>query len=304
MRETRSMPKPLSLAFKSNALTIELDLLLDVHQYSQKTMWDLLSSGRMYEPETSQFIANCLEDGDTFIDVGSHIGYFALFASRLVRESGLVLAFEPEETNFSALQNHITLNRASNIRPFNLALGARNTKEPFYFNVDNDGGHAFWDVTLHPFNRRSRMRPVKKMIRVATLDSVLSERHMKAIKIIKIDAEGSEYAILQGARRTIERSRPPFILSEMNRFALEQMGASEEKLRSFLESMGYHTYLLIFDQGSTKALNLKPSQSLKTNYVFNLLFMHSETAMPLKSSIQFLRQSEFQAPPSDERSPT
>ena len=301
---TTAAPKALSLALRSNGLTLEFDMLLDITQFSQNAMWNLLSAGELYEPETSHFIACTLQDGDTFIDVGSHVGYFALLASRLVRENGLVLAFEPEQTNFSALRNHIEQNRASNIHPFQLALGARNTEAPFYVNVDNDGGHAFWDISLHPFNKKSRTTSLKRRIKVATLDSLLEERDVGPIKAIKIDAEGSECEILRGAQQTIRKHRIPFICCEVNRFALEQMGANEDKLRSFLESMGYHTHLLIFDRGSTKALRLQPNQSLKTEYVFNLLFTHRETKLPPDSSIQFLQQNGFHLiPSSGPRSP-
>ncbi len=97
---------------------------------------------------------------------------------------------------------------------------------------------------------------------------------MRALKAIKIDAEGAEFAILVGARELLRRTRIPFIVAEINRFGLESMGASERHVREFMSDLGYETYL--FQPGQSFLQRLLPDESPETNYVFNVLFRHPE----------------------------
>lgn len=249
-------------------------LLLDPEQMSQRFMLNDLAAGHLYEAETSNFVGSILQPGDTFIDVGAHVGYFSMLASALVGPTGRVFSFEPERSNYEHLLEHIEVNAATNVRPMHMAVGATPSVADFFFNADNDGGHALWEVGRHPFNERTREAPTTRKVFVTSLDQMFADRDMRALKAIKIDTEGAEFAVLVGARELLRQRPIPFIIAEINRFGLESMGVSEGHLRCFMRDLGYETYL--FQPGATSCQRLDDNESPESNYVFNVLFRHPE----------------------------
>lgn len=252
----------------------QLRLLLDPGQMSQRFMLDDLTAGRLYEGETSNFFGSILQPGDTFIDIGAHVGYFSMLAAQLVGPTGAVFSFEPEPGNFAHILEHIEANGVTNVRPLHMAVGAAPSVADFFVNADNDGGHALWEVGRHPFNERSRQAPQTRKVFVTSLDHLFEGRDMRGLKAIKMDAEGAEFAILVGARDLLRRHRIPFIVAEINRFGLESMGASERHVRGFMHELGYETYL--FQPGQSFIQRLQPDETPETNFVFNVLFRHPE----------------------------
>jgi FkbM family methyltransferase len=250
----------------------QVTLSLDPEQLSQRYMLSDLTSGRLYEAETSHFLGAVLRAGDTFIDVGAHVGYFSMLGAALVGPTGRVVSFEPDESNYAHLLEHVARNSASHVLPVPLALGAEPRVAEFFVNADNDGGHGLWQVGTHPFNERTREAPRTRKVFLTSLDDFLGDRSVPSLKVIKIDAEGSELAVLTGARELLARHSVPFVIAEINRFALEAMGSSEAALRATMTRLGYETYL--FQPGQDVLQRLRPDQTVETDYVFNVLFRH------------------------------
>lgn len=265
---------PLAFSVSSNADQYDLKLSLDLNQFSQKIMWDYLSNGKLYEAETSQFVERVLKGGDCFVDIGAHIGYFSLLAAKIVGAHGAVLSFEPERRNYDQLKQHIAMNDLTNIKIFNIALSSEDRVGELFVNSDNDGGHALWDISTHAFNQKSRHDHAKQAVTIATLDSIIKAEPVDRIKLIKIDTEGTEHNILQGAFNTIKTCKVPYIICEINRFGLEQMGTDESRLREFMNDLGYESYLIRAEE--PKLLRLSPRDRVETTYVFNVVFMKPE----------------------------
>jgi FkbM family methyltransferase len=269
---------PISLSF--NGRQVDFTIFLDISKFGQKLMWGHFTKGRLNEPETSQFVIFALKPGDCFIDIGAHIGYFSLLAAALVGTNGRVISFEPDELNFNHLNKNMVLNRFLNIHARNQALGSIVEEKTFFINSDADGGHAFWDVGKHPFNKKSRIHKKTRRVPVETIDSIMDHNPVPNLKLIKIDTEGAEHAILQGGMDTIQRQKIPYIICEVNRFGLEQMGSDEFSFRSFVEDLGYHTHLLADGRNGPAIIPLGEKQTLDTNSVFNLLFIRDGMDLP------------------------
>lgn len=271
-------PDPMTsvtLTFETDAGRKGIDLLLDRSSYTQRIMLAALESGQFYEPEVSYFFTNVLQPGDTVVDIGAHIGYFSMIAARVVGPAGRVYAFEPEPSNYRRLRDHLVQNGLEMVKSFNVALGAVPGEAQMYFNADNDGGHALWDVARHQLCERTREQGKRIPVQVVVLDHVLAGLEPeRGPRLIKIDAEGMEYEILKGALRTILGHAVPFIICEVNRFALEQMGASESKLRQFMRLIGYQVSLLKPDGTGLKPL--ADDEFIESENVFNLLFHHEQ----------------------------
>jgi FkbM family methyltransferase len=202
------------------------------------------------------------------------VGFFSLLGAVFTGAGGQVISFEPEEENYRHLVENVRLNGFTHVVAVNSAVGDAAGIAQLWVNADNDGGHALWDVGLHSFNARSRATPQPRRVRVTTLDGFFAGRNITSLKAIKIDAEGGELRILQGAQGTLERHRVPFVICEINRFALERMGTSEAQLRAFMAGLGYETYLFAPDGGSLVRL-VEDQTVVGDEFVFNLMFRHS-----------------------------
>ncbi|MDQ8154392.1 MAG: FkbM family methyltransferase [Gemmatimonadota bacterium] len=261
---------PITLDLSGPRGDVRVRYAFDLESEVQRGMHTHLTEGRFYEEATSQLFASVLKPGDTFIDIGAHVGYFSMLAAALVGPEGEVVSFEPSPGNYRQLLEHIALNGFTNVLPFHLALGDREQVMPLHLNADNDGGHALWDVGLHEANEKSRATPIIYPAYVTRLDRVLQGRPIRSLKAIKLDIEGSEVLALRGSVESIARHQVPFIVAEVNRTGLELMGTSENELRALMTGLGYETWII--QEGSGEVQPLADDMMVVGNFVFNLLF--------------------------------
>lgn len=255
------------------------EYLFDISMPTQRSLAAHIQGRSLYEPELSLLLMRVLREGDWFIDVGANVGFFTVIAARLAGPGGGVIAFEPEEGNVRRLDENVRLNHLSNVILIPAAAGDHEGEAELFINSDNDGGHAFWDPGLHSFNRVSRERVIRQKTRMTTIDTIVRtvDPPRGSIKALKIDTEGFEHQVLEGAMQTLTAHSIPFIFVEMNRLGLSQCNSSEEELNRFLRRLGYHPFLV---DASAHDLSLRfreiptgwvpaPEQ---TELVYNLLF--------------------------------
>ena len=136
------------------------------------------------------FIEAFLKPGDTYVDVGANIGALALLAASKVGPSGYVHAFEAHPEIFRFLQGNIQLNGFSNISANNYAV------------ADQPGDLAFTD--LHSDDQNSICQEGSIIVRANRLDDLLPVD--RPIALLKIDVEGAEKLVLDGAPQTLART--------------------------------------------------------------------------------------------------
>jgi FkbM family methyltransferase len=141
-------------------------------------------------------------------DVGANVGCYTILSSRLVGSGGRVLAFEPVVRNLAYLYRHVYLNRARNVTILPVACSDTLSLSDFLLETDcglghlDDGG-AGRPVAIH--NGRT-------LVPTVTVDGVV-ERLGVAPDVMKIDAEGAEFKVLQGAQATLRTALPTIFLS-------------------------------------------------------------------------------------------
>ena len=225
----------------------------------------------IYEPETLRVFDAVLKEGDSVIIAGAHQGYFVYYLSHLVGKTGKVYAFEPEAKNFAILSEKVI--GLDNVEINNFALGERQASAKFYFNSDNDGGHALWDVSKNPNNTKSQANPKIENVEVKTIDS-LFPGGIENLKLLMLDAEGSEHSIIKGGVNTIADSETPYIICEINNFALNRCMTSQLSLRSYLSMYGYKPFVMnekeVIDVGKDEVKAFIPDTDQEV--VFNMLF--------------------------------
>ncbi|RJQ51096.1 MAG: FkbM family methyltransferase [Desulfobacteraceae bacterium] len=264
----------LSSAGKS-AFALDLDLTL----FSHRIIYEETQQTGFYEKDISFLMISLLKPGDMVIDVGAHIGYFTLLAGSLVEESGRVFSFEPIEENRKRLMHQVGINGLTNAILYPDVVGDQNGKTTFFYNEDNDGGHAIWDVSRHPFNEKTKRAPRLLSLPIVRLDDFFNPDALSKLKMIKIDTEGNELNVLAGARHLIDTHRVKCIACELNRYGLKQMGHSERQLRGFMYDLDYETLAYFNDRLRV----LTPDQYLKADAVLNLFFMPKEFIQGFRS---------------------
>ena len=218
-----------------------LTFSLDPQQLTQAKILHLLQTGQSYEPETTELAISLLEPGDTFIDIGAHVGWFSLLASRVVGESGRVFSFEPEANNFSRLIENIRINDCKNVQPIFMAVSGKDSFLDFYINMDNDGGHCFWNCGLDEFNEKSRQNPVVTKTMTVSIDTFLGNWFSRPIKLMKIDTEGAELNVIHGACASLSMHKIEHVIAEMHTNGLEVLGGSEAEFRGTMKRYGYQS---------------------------------------------------------------
>jgi FkbM family methyltransferase len=171
-----------------------------------------------YEHEKQIAFADALSPGDVVFDLGANVGLYTLLAAKCVGPRGHVYAFEPLPHNVRFLERHLRLNRVSNATVLELA-------------ISDHSGRSRLDDTAHPSEAKLSSSG-RVEVEVDTLDNLVASGEVRPPQCLKIDVEGAESAVLEGAREVLQQHSPVVFLathgSEQHRTA-----------NSMLESLGY-----------------------------------------------------------------
>ncbi len=185
-------------------------------------------------------ITRVLHPGDSFIDVGAYVdGWHTIVASRKVGLTGHVYAFEPIPTFFYRLKENIALNNINNVTLEMAAVSDRDGYRTFY---ENRASSSFYKNHAY---QGLRMSMGSLRVKTFALDRYIKVRHIKNLRLIKIDAEGAEMAILKGATKILKLHGAPDLMIEIDDRYLRSGGSSEGELLSYLKKLGYKAYSLI-----------------------------------------------------------
>jgi FkbM family methyltransferase len=159
-----------------------------------------LDEERLASNEAREFIG-CLSAIDLVLDVGSHVGYFALLAAAHGKP---VIAIEPNPLNLRLLLRNLSANDAKGIEVFPVALSSEVGVKPLF-----GGGQG---ASLKDGWGRANAN-YRTLVPVNTLSNLLGARLRGKRLLIKIDAEGSEKEIVSGGKVLLEmRPQPIWII--------------------------------------------------------------------------------------------
>lgn len=190
-----------------------------------------------YELAEVRCLQHVLLPGKNFIDCGANVGYFTILAAKLLGPTGRVEAFEPDPDNLEILRANVNNNQFTNVTVHAAAAGLKNGQRFLYQSVGNAGDHRTW-------NDNKELRPTVA-VQVEQLDSVLAD--LERIDVMKIDVQGDEMQVLQGAQQLINRS-PGMVLSiEYWPYGLSTNGSSPSAFADFLYGNNFQV-MFIFPQ--------------------------------------------------------
>ncbi len=188
-----------------------------------------------HEPEASTCFYEFARSARCTLDVGAHVGYFALLAAH-ANPSGTVYAFEPHPLAYERLVRNTALNDLHNLSCERVAVGSERGTAPFFHL--REGLHSSPSLSrefVESIMDRSRL--VSSEVDVVALDEFVAQRGVNHVDLVKIDTETTEDEVLAGMRHVLERDTPVIFCEVLH----ERTGRSIEEM---VRPLGYRFFLL------------------------------------------------------------
>jgi FkbM family methyltransferase len=176
-----------------------------------------------YELELQKVIQVFIKPGMTVLDIGANAGFYTLAFSRLVGEKGQVWAFEPFAENMQNLLRHLRINQLRNVTLVQAAIAS----EP---------GLGFFRVSADK-HTGSIAKEGQYRVPTLSLDKLMDQKAFPAPDLIKMDVEGAESSILEGAQKLLSTKKSVLFISLHGE---QQM----KRCQQMLLSAGYRIFRL------------------------------------------------------------
>ena len=186
----------------SNTIQIdELPLGLKLQAYKRDALGRGLYRRKIHEPGLTKLLMTRFSGKaeNNFIDVGANIGYFSCLMSLLAGPTGSVLAIEPEPNNLELLESNVKLNHLTNVKIHACASGSNEGSAMLgLYKPSNRGRHSIVDLDM-----KSAIK-----IPVRRLDDLTRScaNGVTSWSLVKIDVEGYEPFVIEGASETLSRT--------------------------------------------------------------------------------------------------
>jgi FkbM family methyltransferase len=186
--------------------------------------WKFLQAQKQ-DDATTQVIRSLVTPGSTFVDVGANVGRYTLLAASL---GARVVAYEPTPAVFHRFQENVAVNNFQGVQLVNSAVTEKAGTLSLYLSPDDPEANNLFGGGEQCIE-----------VPAVALDEDLAARAIERVHVLKIDAEGSEPLVLDGAARLLASSAPPTILIEVNPVTLKIAGFAPSDVFHRLESHGY-----------------------------------------------------------------
>lgn len=212
-----SFIKDIKHNYYGNIKVLKNEIAISQHLFNGYTIWE--------ENILNDYLKKYIKNNSLFLDIGAHIGLHTLGLMRHCKDNKLnveFISFEPQKEIYKMLKYNIENNNPNNYKTqiFNCGLSDENIiiydNEEDYFKNTNCGGH---NLILN----KIRMNDKQIETEIFKLDNF----NFNNISLIKIDVEGMEDKVLNGAIETIKRNKPIIILEIMG--GINYLIANEEQ---------------------------------------------------------------------------
>jgi FkbM family methyltransferase len=192
-----------------------------------------------YEEHLSAVFEKYCTSGMTVVDVGANLGYYSLLASRLVGPTGRVVALEPNSENCRLLLSSLRLNESSNVQLLPVAADKAAGWAYYSTHVGSNGGLIDdGDLLSHP----------GIVVPTFRLDDLVEG----PVGFLKMDVEGAEGRVVEGATRLIARDRPVITTELKDEMLRRVSGITVAEYLGSFEKLGYTPSLLEKETGAEK----------------------------------------------------
>jgi FkbM family methyltransferase len=169
-------------------------------------------AGGQYEPHVMQLLSRLVQPTDVCVDIGANIGVLTLTLARLAA-NGKVYAFEPGHASFAYLEKNIAAADAAHVVAAPMGVYDLTGTLPLQVSESHPGGSYISQTDAH--------EAASESIPVTRLDDWVEANGIDRLDVMKLDIEGAELRVIDGARKTLDRFRPVLVV-ECNPVALER----------------------------------------------------------------------------------
>ncbi|MDJ0388946.1 FkbM family methyltransferase [Roseomonas sp. E05] len=209
----------------------------------------LMLEGR-WEPWIEKIIAEAVKPGMTFLDVGANFGYYTLLGAAWVGAAGKVYSFEANPQIYRHLRKSVSINGFDgHVTLHNLAVHSEEATLRFSYTDEYSGGGS----TMGGPQGSHQVE-----VKAAPLDTLLA--NVPLVNVMKVDVEGSEPYVFQGARALIGRSPDLTLIVEFHEGSTRPILPPLQYLQSFIDQ-GF-TLALIEPKGLSETMTAE--QCLQT----------------------------------------
>jgi FkbM family methyltransferase len=201
-----------------------------------------LTGGKSHASEIrlARFMINTLKEGEQFMDVGAHLGYFSTLAAHLVGASGKVIAFEASKNTFVFLSKNLQNLPQANC--LNQAVSDEKGVLSFYeFPILYS---EYNTLEIKQFERESwyaKNKPSKANVATIPMDEFIAQNHLQP-NLIKIDVEGAEYRVLLGMQNFLKTTfKCPIVMEYLS---AERHNTAHQDAANLLRAMGYESFII------------------------------------------------------------
>ncbi|MHA1930720.1 MAG: FkbM family methyltransferase [Candidatus Thorarchaeota archaeon] len=173
--------------------------------------------------------------GDTVVDIGAHIGFYTLMASKAVGPQGKVIAIEPDPRNLSILRQNICANNLRNVKLVNCAIGSFQGST----DLQMKGNPLLSELAME----KKQDNECYIEVAVKTLDSLCKDLKIENVDWIKIDVENGALDVLKGAFETINR-KTRILIEVPDDETLQLLEENRLKPRKLLQSPSKYGYYI------------------------------------------------------------
>jgi FkbM family methyltransferase len=198
---------------------------------SQDVLSDLISL-HSFEPLETKLVMKTIKKGDVVLDIGANIGYYTLIFAKLVGDEGKVFAIEPDPGNFALLEKNVRTNCYNNVVLVQKAASNVTGSCRLYLCERNKGMHRIY---------MSRYCNRSVQVECVRIDDLLVD-YCGEIDFIKMDVEGSEWAVVEGMALLLKKSAHLKMMTEFAPYAIKESGVEPGQYLKLLEDSGFQIY--------------------------------------------------------------
>lgn len=213
----------------------------------------------LWERRLTKKVLGLIKPGDTILEVGANYGYYTLKMAQKVGARGRIITYEANPAVYRMLAESIKLNKLENVvQAKALAASDKPFTSKLAYNINNIGGgyllHSHAD-----FEKICVNGMICEPITAVKLDDDLTD--LSSVDLIRIDAEGSEVNILQGAAKLLARSPNAVIIMEWSPNMISRYGNAVQ-FEAFLRQKGFK-YWWKFDPANSALIADPSSEDLQ-----------------------------------------
>jgi len=221
----------------SSASIYEVNLpYVGLVQTPQNDLIGKLLQENLFEGSEQAFLWLYLQPGDTFFDCGAHIGVFSCIAAKKLENSGRIIGFEPIESNINLYRKNLGNLGCQCFSAIQVGLSNQVGSAKLFL---GKSGLSAYSTFAAGAQLHEQISENSVLVDQVTLDQIVEEYSITEVALAKLDVEGWEIPVLQGARQSIEKGIFPLWMIEFTEENAIAAGTSTQELVEVIENLGY-----------------------------------------------------------------